>query len=153
MLETAPPIVVASLDVAGTAREVSEAFLEVDGWLRERGLPAGPWIGLFEDTNDPDTYVDSATGAMRGQVWIPFSGDAHGDDRITVKRIEAQRVATTVHEGDIARIGETVRALKAWIRSEGLRGAGCHRQVYLKVVPGAAAGAGWETVVQIPILA
>lgn len=146
-------MVVAALDVAGSAREVSEAFLEVAEWLRARELPAGPWIGLFEDTQDQDTYVDVVTGAMRGQVWIPFTGEARGDGRITVKRIEAQRVATTVHEGDIARVGETVRELKSWLRQQGLRGAGCHRQVYLKVVPGAASGAGWETVVQIPILA
>ncbi|HKY31202.1 MAG TPA: GyrI-like domain-containing protein [Candidatus Polarisedimenticolia bacterium] len=146
-LKTASAMVVAAARFEGTAAQAGEAFLRVAEWLKQRELPAHPWIGVYEDASDPDTYVEPDTGRMRGEVWIPFHGEARGDGLVEVRRIEPERVAFTVHEGDPSTVGATVRALKEWCRRQGLRPAGRHRQIYLHVAPGAA----WRTEVQIPI--
>lgn len=146
------PMVVACAACAGDATSFSRAFLEVADWLKARELPTHAWIGVFHDSRDPATYVDPGTGRMGGEIWIPFEGEARGEGRIEVRRLAEERIATALHRGDTATIGETVRALKTWIRSQGLKPADHHRQVYRKVVPGHPEDPGWETEIQIPIV-
>ena len=145
-LRTTHPLVAACLRCAGDAHEIGRAFLEVADWLKERELPTKAWIGVFEDTVRSGTWVDPHTGRMSGEVRIPFEGDARGDGRIEVRSFEAQTVASALHHGELSTIGATVRGLRDWLRSQGLRGATHHMQIYMK------SGPEWETEVQIPVL-
>jgi len=145
------PMVVASRRVAGDPHHVSRAFLEVAEWLKERELITRPWIGVFDDVAGGGTHVDPHSGQMHGEVWIPFEGEARGDGQVEVRAVEAHTVASALHQGDVSRVGDTVRELKSWMKSMGLRGAARHRQIYLRVVAGAPTDQGWETEVQIPL--
>ncbi|HET6371712.1 MAG TPA: GyrI-like domain-containing protein [Candidatus Polarisedimenticolia bacterium] len=142
-------MVVACKRYSGDAQVVSKTFLDVAEWLKHREMAMAPWIGVYDDGRDPESYVDPETRQMHGEVWIPFSGEARGDATVEVRRIEPQRVAAAIHRGDTSHVGETVRALKRWVRSQGLRPAPCHRQIYLKAVPGRPDES--QTEVQVPL--
>ena len=149
-ITTTRPMVVACLKFSGDARQVSQAFIEVAEWLRLRELKTLAWIGVYDDAGDGDTYVDPDTREMRGEVRIPFEGEARADGRIEVRRLEPQLVAACIHHGDTSDIGDTVRVIKQWARARGVRLADHHHQLYLKVVPGKPRES--ETEVQIPLL-
>jgi effector-binding domain-containing protein len=99
---------------------VPAACGEVWSFARSASLPKpGRHVAL---------YLGDGNGTVEvgAEVVEPFGGN----DRVQCSRLPAGRVATAVHHGPYARLGEAHSAIRAWCTQHGHRLAGVSWEIY-----------------------
>ncbi len=71
--------------------------------------------------------------------------------RVQVRDLPATTVASTIHQGPYATIGEAYGALMYWIGQNGYRVVDSNREIYIRGMEHGAAPADYVTEVQFPV--
>jgi effector-binding domain-containing protein len=91
---------------------------------RSGGWPTGPCMALWHDTEYKEADVD-------GEAAVPIGGAIPEGGRVKVYELPAATVASTVHNGSYARLGDAYTALLTWIERNGYRVTAPNREIYL----------------------
>lgn len=113
----------------GAYEEVSEAWRQLDAWLRSRGLqPDGmEAVGIIHD--DPEYCFDAN---IRYDACVPVSFDFTPVDEIGLQILPEVDSICVVHDGPHELAVHTyIRLINAWVRRSGQRGL--HRLPYYEV--------------------
>ena len=95
---------------------------EVWSYFRSAGLPKpGRHIAL---------YLSHGQGPVNVEVGAEVGSQFAGNDRIHCSRLPTGRVATTVHFGPYARIGEANAAIRGWCDQHGHRLSSISWEIY-----------------------
>ncbi len=149
VLKSVPAQRVAGLrQVIPSVLQLPRLFAELDGHLRERNLsldacPAP--LAIYYDAEYDEQRVDV-------EAAVPLAQAMPSIQRVRVHELPgSESMACTVHPGPYERLHEAYNALLTWVESNGYRGAGSNREVYLQR-PQAEAGAAQPiTEVQLPV--
>ena len=100
----------------------------VMGYLKMHGVEVtGPCITLYHDDAPSASNWDVEAVA-------PITADLPSEGRVRVYELPgAETMATTVHEGPWATVGEAYTALSRWIQGNGYEIAGQAREVILRM--------------------
>lgn len=152
---TLPPEKLATLRFECDAEDFSEmveqgltelwTYLELNG-SGPAGNPASWRLDLSgtEDEIPPSSPWSIETG-------FPILEDVPARDAISVKDWPGARVATCVHEGDLAKVFDAYLLLQSWIEAEGHEPAGAPWEVYLTDPVTQPDMEKWRTQVRWPI--
>ena len=125
---------------------IGPLFQRLLGDLTAAGVrPAGPPIASYEAIESGD---GSGARVVAGFV---VSDEVDSGTGFAVAELPPVELAvTTVHLGEMARIGDTWQALNTWVVDNGYQLAGVAREVYLVSAP--APQENWVTELQQPIV-
>lgn len=129
-LKTTEPATVAYISMHGPYSQIPDAFGRLYGWVAQHGMqPTGMPMAVY--------YTAPDAGPESEAVWelqTPLAGDpaaqACGPDGCGVKRVDAQRVATTMYRGPYDFIEAAYRDLQAWVTTNGYTVDGPPAEVY-----------------------
>jgi effector-binding domain-containing protein len=118
--------VVANMEVVHTTFD--NLFDEVYGYLSSHGgVPDGPALDLWLDS--PGETPEN----MRVAVVAPTHSSIPGSDRIKIEELPGvDQVASVVHSGPFATLGQAYGAMITWITDHGYTMTGPTREVYLQ---------------------
>lgn len=148
ILVATEPITVAVCAYVGPARGAGVAFDQVLSWADVYHVGQwGPLVGVYFDSVDPDT-------ALEAEAWLQVPKGTRlpesDDDRIVLRIVEAEQVASLTHRGFPDGVGEALTTLLAWADDQGLeRSSTSHRQVYHHAPEGRPGE--WVVEVQVPV--
>lgn len=128
---------------------IGPLFGQLAGALERAGVPlAGPGIALYEssETGEGEGAVVRAAFPVAADTGAP---DATAGAFTVVDLPAVPLVASLVHHGAMAGIGEAWQALFDWIPDHGLRPCGPCREVYLSVE--GESQEHWVTELQYPV--
>jgi predicted transcriptional regulator YdeE/DNA-binding transcriptional MerR regulator len=102
-------------------------FANLHAFLMDHRIdPAGPGLVIYPEVENGEEFQEV-------EVVLPLPRRLDGSDTIRVYQLPAvKRLATVVHHGSLATIGEAYQILLAWIQANGYREAGPAREVYLR---------------------
>jgi AraC family transcriptional regulator len=125
------PTTVAFINMKGPFSQMGEAFGKLYVWIGQKGyIPSGPPSGLY--FNVPGQIPDDQ---LLWELRSPIAGAVPpaGPDKqgLGVKRLEAVRVAATMHKGPFEAVVQTYEQLGRWIAESGYEIAGPSEEVYL----------------------
>mgnify|MGYP001416617677 CR=1 FL=1 len=131
-------------DGAGISRVIGEAFgAAMSAGVRFAGAPFVMYHGT--DSNfDMEVVIPVEASVQQG---IPLTGDR----RLAVGSLPALTVASTLHKGSYANIGETYAALTQWIGENGYAFVGPVREIYLTSPNETPNPADYLTEIQFPV--
>jgi effector-binding domain-containing protein len=132
-----------STDSADVAPVIQPLFGQLFAALGPAGVePAGPIVATYAPTADGKLSVSAACTVADG-VTV---------DGLVISTLPAQeQVASYVHHGEMANIGEGYQILATWIDDNGYVTDGTAREVYLLSHP--EPEEKWQTELQMPITA
>lgn len=132
-----------STDSADVAPVIQPLFGQLFAALGPAGVePAGPIVATYAPTADGKLSVSAACAVADG-VTV---------DGLVISTLPAQeQVASYVHHGEMANIGEGYQILATWIDDNGYITDGTAREVYLLSHP--EPEEKWQTELQMPITA
>ena len=109
-------------------RSVAKGFEELESLVREQGArSARPPGVLIEPSTD-----GNAAPTLKVEVFVPLSKAFTATDRVKTRILPEARVATMLHRGSYAAIGNARRSLDTWARAAGLRTQPAMRILYLQ---------------------
>jgi effector-binding domain-containing protein len=76
-------------------------------------------------------YPEDCEGEFEIVVCMPVVPGAEGGDGVEVEEVPGATVASTVHVGPYAQVGQAYVALQKWMTDNGRRPAGMMREIYL----------------------
>ncbi len=125
------PMTVAFISMKGPYTLISDAFGKLYSWIGEGSyIPAGPPLGVY--FNAPEQVPAEE---LLWEICSPIAGDVapNGPDEkgFGVKKVEGAEVASTMHKGPFAQVGNTIHALEAWIAENGYEIVGPYEEIYL----------------------
>jgi len=144
------PMTVAFISMKGPYTLISDAFGKLYGWIGEGSyIPAGPPLGVY--FNAPEQVPAEE---LLWEICSPIAGDVapNGPDEkgFGVKKVEGAEVASTMHKGPFAQVGNTIHALEAWIAENGYEIVGPYEEIYL-TDPGKSTPEELLTEVRFPV--
>ncbi len=131
MLKEAPAMTIASRRVTvPTNDQVPEvlgaAFDEAYALIKARGArELAPCLAIWHQGAEVLANEDV-------EAAVPVERLFAGDQRVKVYDLPATQVASVVHEGDYAGMGQAHAALLSWVESNHVRLVGSYREVYLE---------------------
>lgn len=105
---------------------LSCAYREVAEYISEQGgKVAGPSLTIWY--SPPDAFRDEDVEAA-----LPIDRHFAGSERVKVRELPVEQVASVTHSGNFSDFGQGHTALAEWIKANGYRVSGPYREVYLK---------------------
>jgi DNA gyrase inhibitor GyrI len=112
-VKTVDAMVVASIAKMGPYTGVGDAVTALMKWVTDKQItPAGAPFGLF--TDDPAKVKPES---LKWMVCVGVPDGTKGDKKagITVEKMAPQMIASTIHAGAYATVGETYGKLMKWV--------------------------------------
>ncbi len=124
---------------------IQRLFDQTYGYVAQQGIkPFGPGIAVYHDTKLRDRGIPM-------EAALPIEKPISGSDHIWVYELPAyETVASVVHPGPFATLGQAYNAILEWIEKNGYRITGSTREVYLQYERGGDQSQ-YVTEVQVPI--
>ena len=144
------PMTVAFISMKGPYSLISDAFGGLYGWIEKKGyIPTRPPLGVYFNAPEQVPAKD-----LLWEICSPITGDIapSGPDEkgLGVKKVEGAEVASTMHKGPFKQVGNTIRALEAWIAANGYDIIGPYEEIYL-TDPGKSTPKELLTEVRFPV--
>jgi DNA-binding transcriptional MerR regulator len=134
-----------TITIAELGRWWSEAFGELDAFLRRRGVrPAGPKGGLYGN----ELFLDERGDAV---VYVPVSEPAPSEGRVHPFIVPAAELAIATHAGPHGDIDRTYGALGTYVAQHALGVEGPLRESYLVAEFDTPEAIQWRTEIAWPI--
>jgi DNA-binding transcriptional MerR regulator len=110
------PVSPEAVAVLGLDGRVDDAFYELEAHIRDHGRRAHRPPGAIPDQRE---------------IFVPVLGPFPETDRISYRRLPAERVASVIHRGPYGGVAGAREALRRWVAASGLRVDGPERVLYL----------------------
>ena len=111
------PVAPEPVAVMRVERAVSEAFYELESYVRDLGRRA----------HRPPGAVPA-----EHEIFVPVTGPVPATERIECRRLPAVRVASVIHRGPYRGVADARASLLRWVDAAGLGAAGPMRTLYLQ---------------------
>jgi AraC family transcriptional regulator len=100
----------------GPYHEIGRTFGQLAGWLKEKGIEAGPFVGLYYD--DPSTTPPADLKSDAGAL-VP-DGFSTNDPRVHIIDVGGGKYAVATHVGPYHTMGESwTRLMGEWFPASG----------------------------------
>lgn len=125
------PLTVAYLPMRGEYAQIPDGYRQLYEWIDHYGLqPAGMPEAVYL-TAPETTPQDEAMWELWAPVAPGLAETEPSDDRIGVKLVAQETVASTVHRGPYDALGSVYEELTKWTEDNGYTMIGPPREVYL----------------------
>lgn len=118
---------VASLKIQSSRSKEEEHFKQLFTWLKHRDIQPRKKLAIFHDK----PYEFNSNRIITYEVCFEIKEPIENDERIQIKELPEQRMATITHHGPHTRIPSTYKTLLEWIKNEGYVVKGSPREVYI----------------------
>lgn len=125
------PMAVAFLNVKGHYSQIPMAFEKLYRWIVQKGYkPVGPAIAVYYNTPGqvPDDQLSWELRSQLSDDVVEGGPDAEG---LGVKKLNAQRMATTIYKGPYENIEPTYATLNTWVMTNNYEISGPIEELYL----------------------
>lgn len=113
-------------DIIPTYSQQGGLWQELEGYLAMQHVrPNGPCLTIYYDEGYKEHDVDA-------EVCEPIAEGLSETPRVRVRELSAVEVASAVHRGPYASLGETIQEVVRWTEANGYRIVGPEREIYLQ---------------------
>lgn len=129
VIKTVEPLTIASVrGIIPTYSQQGPLWHDLEGYLAlQRVRPTGPCFTVYHDEGYKERDVDA-------EVCEPIAPGLPESNRVKVRSLPGEQMASAIHRGPYQTLNETVQAIVQWIEENGYRISGPDRELYL--VPG-----------------
>jgi len=118
---------VAALRIRSSRSKEEEYFKQLLKWLKQRDIRPRKKLTILSD----ELYEFNSNNIVTYEVCFEIKEPVEKDERIQIRELPEQRMATITHRGPHEKISSTYKALLKWIENKGYAIKGPPREVHI----------------------